>query len=244
MILFYSVLAIILICIAEDKYCDSSDNVIKSINLDKFLSGNESTQQLIGDQFDEAMRDHGFLYLTNHGVPDNIIKSFYNATNEFFDQSDKYKLEYHTGIFGSSGYMPYGLQNNKIEIEDEFDGYDLSDLVESYCTYNKGHDWYLMDPKWSDIPSEFLRNNVMQTYLMQMDVLLSRLHYLASYSLGLETNQFQMKMVQNPNQSAMRSLRLNYYFDLSNISNITQNHVRLGAHTGIYQISTTNSSNI
>ena len=224
-----------------DESCDEPDissNTIASIDLDQFLSGDESVQRTIAKKFDLAMKDHGFLYLINHGVDDKIIKSMYNATNDFFEKSTEYKMKYNKGKFGSAGFMPYGLQNNKIELSDEFDteGYRLSDLVESFAVYHKGYNWYLTDPKWSELPQEFSENNIMKTYITHLNVLLSRLHYLASFALELKKNQFQIFQIQNPGTAPIGCLRLNYYFDVSNESeiNVTSNHVRLGSHADFF----------
>eukprot|EP01083_Nonionella_stella_P233071 821578_1 len=130
------------------------------------------------------MQNHGLLYLTNHGCDENVLQSLYNATNDFFMNSNEIKMKYHKGKFGSPGYMPFGLQYNKIEIDDEYKGYaGLSDLVESYDIRNVGYEWYLTNPKWSEIPREFSSNNILKNYVKELNILLSRVNYLASYAL-------------------------------------------------------------
>eukprot|EP01084_Bolivina_argentea_P099766 179292_1 len=198
-------------------------------DLGEFLYANETAQKDLSEIFDVEMQKKGFILLSNHGVKEETIQSLYNATEAFFSNSDEVKMKYHLGVFGHPGYQPYGTQKNKLKNTDDYSTV-YPDLVESFDLRNIGYKWFVTNPEWSALPAEFTQADALKTYVEQLDIVRSRIHYLATTALDLPSNEFEMKMISQPNQHTFGSVRINYYFALDS-SSWHQNATRLGSHT-------------
>lgn len=57
-------------------------NDLLVINLDAFVNGSDSTRRCIASQVDAALQQHGFFYLSNHGVDSQVVQSCFEQVHE------------------------------------------------------------------------------------------------------------------------------------------------------------------
>eukprot|EP01084_Bolivina_argentea_P222267 376240_1 len=194
-----------------------------------------STKQDIADKFDVGMRTMGFIYLQNHNVDAIKINKLYNATKEFFHLPLDIKKKYQLGnVFGIPGYLPYGLETTNEQIIDNNHPQNKPDKVEHFKVNNNGFNWFLTTPKYNEFPPQFYKENeynLIKDYVFELRILLSRLHVLASFALGLDTNKFEDLQINSVNHRVFSQLRLNHYFELNETEFIAMDDIGLGAHT-------------
>ena len=65
---------------------------IRIIDISPFFAGGAAARQVV-EQVDDACKDHGFMIVTGHGVPQATIDSMYSASRAFFDQPLERKME-------------------------------------------------------------------------------------------------------------------------------------------------------
>lgn len=65
------------------------------IDLQPYFSGTAEGKQAVARAVDEACRSIGFLVITHHGIPDELIQRVYALSQQFFDQplSEKRKVD-------------------------------------------------------------------------------------------------------------------------------------------------------
>ena len=91
-----------------------SNRSIPLVDLSKFVNGDAHERadfvQKIGDAFHRV----GFVGVINHGIPQDMIDAFYDASKMFFSMpvsvKEKYKL---SGLAGQRGYTSFGTEHAK-----------------------------------------------------------------------------------------------------------------------------------
>jgi isopenicillin N synthase-like dioxygenase len=59
----------------------------------------------------EALEEHGFFSINNHGVSDELLTKCYSLSKDFFNLSQDIKNNYHQkNLKGSRGYTPVGIE--------------------------------------------------------------------------------------------------------------------------------------
>jgi isopenicillin N synthase-like dioxygenase len=96
---------------------------IPSVDLSKFVNGNESEQKQFIKELTDAWKDIGFVTVYNHGVPQNLIDEFFSQIQKFFAFDVETKLKYEDfDNGGQRGYTSFGREHAK--------GFDTPDLKE------------------------------------------------------------------------------------------------------------------
>ena len=96
---------------------------IPSVDLSKFVNGNESQQQEFIKELTDAWKDIGFVTVYNHGVSQDLIDDFFTQIQNFFALNTKTKLKYEDfDNGGQRGYTSFGREHAK--------GFDAPDLKE------------------------------------------------------------------------------------------------------------------
>lgn len=82
-------------------------NLIPKISLDSLLKNDQSTIKVLSD----ALENHGFFVLTEHGISNELFKNAYAFSEKFFalDLSKKNALS-HPEKAGARGYTPFGKE--------------------------------------------------------------------------------------------------------------------------------------
>jgi len=59
---------------------------VPTIDLGPYFEGSPEGKQQVAESVDQACRDIGFLVITNHGIPRELVERVYNLSRRFFDQ--------------------------------------------------------------------------------------------------------------------------------------------------------------
>jgi len=98
---------------------------IPSVNLSDFLSDNLQEKLQFVSQLGKAYEEVGFVAVTNHGIPDELIADLYKYVQQFFALPlDKKKAYEIPGLAGQRGYTSFGKEHAK--------GSNAADLKEFY----------------------------------------------------------------------------------------------------------------
>ncbi|MFQ5957986.1 MAG: isopenicillin N synthase family dioxygenase [Alphaproteobacteria bacterium] len=101
---------------------------IPLIDLGPFRTGGPGGRARVADAIGAACRDIGFFYVTNHGVPQELIDRLFDESRRFFALPEEEKMRVHIGNSPNHrGYFPIGGEN--VDPEHTFDvkeGFDLA----------------------------------------------------------------------------------------------------------------------
>jgi len=87
---------------------------IPSVDLSKFTSGDAAHKAEFVQELGKAFHEVGFVAVTNHGVPQDLIDKFYSAANSFFALPTETKLKAQIpGLAGQRGYTAFGTEHAK-----------------------------------------------------------------------------------------------------------------------------------
>ena len=82
-------------------------NIIPKLSLHDLLQNDQPSINLLS----EALENHGFFVLTDHGISNDLFKEAYHFSEKFFnlELSIKNKLS-HPEKAGARGYTPFGKE--------------------------------------------------------------------------------------------------------------------------------------
>ncbi len=92
----------------------SLTRTIPLVDLSTFVEGDASQRQAFVDQLGKAFHEIGFVGVTGHGVPQQLINDFYHAAKAFFALPEQQKRSYElSGMAGQRGYTSFGKEHAK-----------------------------------------------------------------------------------------------------------------------------------
>ncbi|MDP4650353.1 MAG: isopenicillin N synthase family oxygenase [Haliea sp.] len=196
----------------------SAFNVLPKVDVAGLRSRDAETRDATAKQLGVAARDAGFLYITGHGIAENIIEQFRRRTRQFFSQSAAVKMRSYIGNSQNhSGYVPEG--------EEQFYGGAIPDRKEAYDLNFELHDPAYQRPmlgpnQWPDLPG--FKEDVQAYYDAAFELGLQLFRGFA-LALGLPEDRFTRLVTRPPTQ-----LRMIYYpYD----PQVQSDAMGLGAHT-------------
>jgi len=87
---------------------------IPAVDLSKFTEGNAEEQAAFVAALGKAFTEIGIVGVTNHGIPKEIIESFYSEAEGFFALDKEIKGKYEVkGLAGQRGYTSFGKEHAK-----------------------------------------------------------------------------------------------------------------------------------
>ncbi len=197
---------------------------IPIIDLQPFLSGNESERRQVAERIGDACRQIGFFYVVNHGIPEGVTNGLFNQTQKFFRQPLEEKLKLDANLTQRHrGFIPYGdLYAGPGRKPDIHEGYEVSmELPADDPDYLAGN--IMLGPNvWPDNLPGF-REEVYGYYqaVHQLGVSLFRAFEM---TLGLPEHWFDDKITK-----PMGQLRLLYYPPQQAVTD--PHAIGIGAHT-------------
>ncbi len=85
---------------------------IPLVDLNTFLNGDLRQKQEFVKSLGEAFTEIGFVGVINHGIPKDLVDSFYRATKEFFSLPEDKKRNYQIpDLAGQRGYTSFGMEH-------------------------------------------------------------------------------------------------------------------------------------
>ncbi len=165
------------------------------------LHSSDPTRRLdTARELGRAAREAGFLYITGHGVPSELIAGLLARTREFFAQPLERKMLHYIGRSSNhSGYVPEGEEQFGSGIIDHKEAYDLG--FDYLAT--EGRRPMLGPNQWADVPG--FQQDIKAYYDAALS-LGNRLFRGFALALGLDEDAFSRRVTTPPSQ-----LRLIHY---------------------------------
>lgn len=89
-------------------------NVIPSVNLQDFVSGDSVRKQKFIDEIGKAYEEIGFVALKGHFLDESLVDNLYEEVKNFFSLPVEVKRKYEIpGIGGQRGYVSFGKESAK-----------------------------------------------------------------------------------------------------------------------------------
>lgn len=89
-------------------------SIIPVLDLADYLSDDIVRKQKFIQDFGKAYEEIGFAAIENHGIPPELIQSFYKSIQEFFAMPTEEKLKYEiVELAGQRGYTSFGREKAK-----------------------------------------------------------------------------------------------------------------------------------
>lgn len=179
----------------------------------------EATARQIG----KAARSNGFLYVSGHGISDQLIAAVYGQAKRFFALPKAEKLRLRIGTTRHHrGYVPTSDRGIYADEQGErhYEAFDLG--IDVSADDPDARDSFLLGPNlWPALP-QF--RPVVSSYLDLISRLATRLCMAFELDLGLEPGFFAQRM-----QKPTSQLRLIHY--LENQAPMSHVDMNMGAHT-------------
>lgn len=87
---------------------------IPTVDLSKFVHGNEADKKQFVHDLGDAFHRVGFVAVVNHGVPKSLVDGFFNASKAYFALPEAVKRTHEIkGLAGQRGYTSFGKEHAK-----------------------------------------------------------------------------------------------------------------------------------
>lgn len=87
---------------------------IPLVDLKQYREGQASDQQAFIQHLGDAFQEVGFVGVTNHEVPNDLVSEFYRESKSFFARPLEVKKKYEVpGLAGQRGYTAFGKEHAK-----------------------------------------------------------------------------------------------------------------------------------
>lgn len=117
---------------------------VPALNLNDYLSSDESVKQKFVKDLYNSFKEYGFVVLQNHTISKELMDKAYALQKQLFDLPLETKQKFIMNNGGQRGYTPFGTENAK--------GFNVKDMKEFY---HVGREF-----KETDLEYEFYPKNV------------------------------------------------------------------------------------
>ncbi len=200
------------------------------IDIGPFKMGSPEIKSRIAREVDAACRAIGFLIISGHGVPDELIARMDSVCRAFvaLPYWEKARLTMPTDRY--RGYLPMGSEDSAYSMGDERHPPDLRECFivgpfdHPYDEYHHGSAGarFFAPNVWPDRPQGF--RTIWQAYYAEMERLAADLLSIFSVALGLPENTFEDKIDKHITNFAM------IYYP-TQTKTPRENQTRCGAHS-------------
>jgi isopenicillin N synthase-like dioxygenase len=203
------------------------------IDLAPWFEGTAQGRALVASQVDAALREIGFLLVTNHGVRPELRDQVRAAARTFFELPPDVKARYRTQVGEETwlprGWTPLGAEANANSDEGVSAPPDLKESYDVACYEPTGdaqidREWFT-DNIWPDDEVPEYRRAV-TAYIAKMRVLVDELLAIAALALGLPADQF-LAHAGHPTWS----FYTHWYPALRQVGEPVPGQLRIGSHT-------------
>lgn len=193
------------------------------IDLSGLMTDDPEGKKAVARALGEAARTSGFFYITNHGVPAELMKDVFAASKAFHEKPRRFKMKYWSGFTTHHrGYVP--LEENGASFPKRINFNEAWDMSYEAPADHPDYlaDWRMTGPNiWPDIPGW---KETVSTYYDAVFALGLRL--LDALALELEVDPSELtRHITNPT-SQLRLLRY-----IENDMPATKDFVGIEAHS-------------
>ena len=174
-------------------------NAIPIIDISPFIGGDETEKRQVAAAVCRACEDMGFLVVSGHGVPDELVEQMRKVSMAFFEQPDEAKLRYKMPPDRYRGYISVGSE----ALANTLDEQTPPDIKESFSVGpigTPGDEYHR-----AASPANFFAQNLWPkeiagfretwaTYYRSMEELSATLMRIFAVGLGLEESYFADKI--------------------------------------------------
>lgn len=109
------------------------ERTIPVVSLSQFTQGNQEERQAFVKQLGDAFHTVGFVGVTNHGIPKELVERFYASAKSFFSLPIETKRSYEvSGLGGQRGYTSFGKEHAKhSNVPDLKEFYQIGQFVDA-----------------------------------------------------------------------------------------------------------------
>ena len=204
----------------------ASFDSIPIVDIEGMFSPHLADRQVVANAIKEACTSVGFVYITNHRVPQELLAEVYRVADEFYSLPHEQKLQYDINRFRRHrGYVAIGDLTADPHDQSAFDmheGYEVSlELPDTDPDYLAGNIMY--GPNiWPAHPPDF--RSLISAYFESVLSLGQLLFRCFALALDLPETYFDDKITK-----PMAQLRILHY--PPQIGPIDPKHLGVGAHT-------------
>jgi isopenicillin N synthase-like dioxygenase len=210
-----------------------SSGPVTAIDLEPFRLGTDADRAVVAARIDAACRSTGFLAVTGHGVPDDLVARMFSVTTAFFDRPLDEKLRYRLADKAANrGYFAEGTEALSYSLgrespPDLFEAYNVGwdipdDEVDDYVAAVRST-FFAPNP-WPDGPAGF--RSTWLEYWHAMDALGHTLMSAFAVALGLPADHFEPTLGRNI--SVMRAIN---YERRDPAARVIDGQMRMGPHS-------------
>lgn len=157
------------------------------IDMMHWRTGGDAVRNLVAQQVSEAYRDHGFFYVSNHGIRSNVSTVADETMRQFFDlpEKDKYevKADKSRSVKTARGYVD--VRDEQLDLSGRPDLKEVLDvglpLGESTATYLGHNPWPSAMPQLQNASEAYMK----AAYNVGLELLQA-----VAMSVGLAANGF------------------------------------------------------
>jgi isopenicillin N synthase-like dioxygenase len=206
---------------------------VTAVDLEPFRLGTDADRAAVGERIDAACRSTGFLAVTGHGVPDDLVDRMFAVTTAFFDRPREEKLRYRLADKSANrGYFAEGTEALSYSLgrespPDLFEAFNVGwdipdDEVDAYVGAVRST-FFAPNP-WPEAPAAF--RPTWLEYFAAMDALGRTLMSAFAVALGLPADHFAPTLGRNI--SVMRAVN---YERRDPAAPILDGQMRMGPHS-------------
>lgn len=174
-------------------------NPVPIIDIAPFFGSDPAARQRVADAIDRACTDIGFLIVTGHGVPSELIDEMRSVSRQFFDLPVAEKLKYRMPPDRYRGYIALGneaLANSMDEetppdIKESFSIGPIHPVNDDYHRAARPGNFFAGN-FWPDAPGSF--KAVWEHYYSEMERLSGTLMQIFAMGLGMNEAFFDDKV--------------------------------------------------
>ncbi|XP_068744920.1 uncharacterized protein [Montipora capricornis] len=187
-------------------------------NKDPLKENNQPIKEL-ADQLYQAFSKIGFVYLKNHGIPQEMIDSAFETYDTFFNLSDEVKEKYSK----KEGTSPDGWDALERESTNPERPGDLKESFDVGAIDDENFRW----PD-ADVPDFQKKVTVVYQYLADLS---TRVLSCMAIGLQMKPDAFAYAYKNKGTSLGGTQLRFNYYPVIKDISKVKPGQIRCGEHT-------------